>query len=45
MYLCKFHVDITVGNISPAQKQGINQKNEHYHWITCRHSMQISYVN
>jgi len=22
-----------------------NEKNEHYHWIICTHSIQISYVN
>ena len=31
-----------VGNVSLAKKQGINEKNEHYHWIICRHSAQIS---
>ena len=29
----------------PSKKLGINDKNEHYHSIICRHSMQISYVN
>jgi len=37
--LLKFHGYITVGNVSPAKKQGINEKNEHYHWIICRHSI------
>jgi len=27
------------------KEQGINEKNEHYHWIICRHSIQISHVN
>jgi len=34
--LFKFHDYITVGNVSPAKKQGINEKNEDYHWIICR---------
>ena len=31
-----------VGNVFPAYNQGINEKNEHYHWIICRHSIAIS---
>jgi len=33
---------VTVGNVSPAQNQGINEKTEHHHWIICRHNIQIS---
>ena len=32
----------TVENVSPAYNQGINEKNELYHWITCRHCVEIS---
>ena len=39
------HPNITVGNVSPALSQGINKKNEHYHWTICGHSIQIYYVN
>ena len=45
MQLYKFHGYVTVGNVSPAKTQETNKKNEHYHWIVCRHSIQIYYVN